>query len=327
MSFMLDPEDPKLHNPLTTEEDKKDLIQAFRAQVQAKEQPKNEGAITFPKYGYPRCISARSLWPAYLGSDETVLILDSAKKREHVFIWATAYKTMEITNRELELFTTGLAMYEALESGKGFKAGEYRLVPPPTSSKGFIILALDLDAAKRLLSKRVITVRSPTKATTFFLQTEKSWGSHIIFDVANGGRNFEKDVLPRIYRACKEGILHDTTTKPGHATFNDLAYYQVPWNPKTHKGAKGLIWRVRFKYTLAAMEPTWMLPRHLGSGNRGVIEVRRSPLCSHCISYSHAQILCQWWREGLVAGSKTAPKDPVEAEWKVIESHPLKKLE
>lgn len=70
--------------------------------------------------------------------------------------------------------------------------------------------------------------------------------------------------------------------------------------------------------TPLANASSWEIPKHLGNGTRGLIEVKRPPICSHCISASHAQNLCNWWSEDTVAGSKIRPKEFLETTWEQV---------
>ncbi|KAG8964742.1 hypothetical protein FRC05_003582 [Tulasnella sp. 425] len=320
------------HPPTSDEVDETDaarikrLADAFRKAKLVPDQVESKGVVQFPNYSHPRCLGTRSLWPPYAADDELCAALTTLQAQDHHLVWATAYKTMEITETELDLLKLAFGIIEEEELIAEFKISDYSSNLAAKGGKGLLIVAHSLDAYRRLMSKKIITIRSKTKSATFFLQHDDSWGTHVIYDIHNAGSDFERDVLPRFWKFSGDAVATHESKKEGIILPKDLAYYQVPWNPKTHKGAKGIVWRVRFVGTKKTNEGSWAYPRHLGHSNKGVIEVRRPPLCSHCISHSHAQGLCQWWKDGAVTGSKTKPDQFQETEYKTIKSIKASKL-
>lgn len=198
----------------------------------------------------------------------------------------------------------------------------------PVKSSAMVVIANSKEAGQRLLSNRVITARSPVKSGTFWLHADNSWGTHIIVDITGGGNDFIKDILPRFWKTFGPVISRakGKTDKATHVDLLDLAYYMVPMSEKTHKGSNVVRWRVRFKYEHICTTQEWVLPRSIGYSNRGMIGVHKAPFCSHCISESHAQAVCEWWKENLVAGAKVTPQNYVKAEWKKIPSVDPRKL-
>ncbi|KAG8986189.1 hypothetical protein FRB90_004159 [Tulasnella sp. 427] len=312
VSLQADTNDPQFQVGGMTLDQKKQVLAAYRQQRAMDEVATSTGSVSFPKQAYPRCVGSRSLRTAYLMDDEACLSMAYYTEQNMTLLWAVAYKTVNPTHTEGELLSKGLLMVEGLMLVKDYAAVEYRVIAPPPGAKCLLIVAKNVEAAKRLYSNRIIT-------------TETSWGSHIVVDIYGGGADFLKDVLPKFYKTFRTAILVKES-KPGYVTFNDLKYHKVPYTSKSHKGSKMVVWRVSFKYTQAATDPQWTIPRTIGTSSRGVIEVKRPPFCPHCCALVHEQSLCEWWKEGLMAGTKTRPVNFIETEWSSVEPTPEKKL-
>ncbi|KIO23208.1 hypothetical protein M407DRAFT_27276 [Tulasnella calospora MUT 4182] len=228
---------------------------------------------------------------------------------------------MTISMTEIALFGKGLkiAKDEGLRDEE-FDPADYAYIEPPRASKAFMLLARNQDAVRRILERRVWTVRTTAKSATYFIQADQTWGTHIVYDIKCGGSDFVKQVLPLLYKALGSAIATKECETKDTKAFTSLMYHQVPFCEKTHKGATGLTWRVAFRPTENGNKTTWIMPRHLGKSHRGLVSLAQPPLCSHCISYSHSQHLCKWWEEGLVAGSKTTPDNFIDAKWIRLET-------
>lgn len=304
-----------------------EILAEFKNAKVAKDQEEETGTIAFPATLHPRCMGTRLLWRDYLKDRDQAATLWQMMQDGYKFMWVASYKNTTISNADVELFKEGLTIVAEQNAIKGLIPSDYKADPAIGGSMAFLIGTQNDDALKRLALHKVWTIRTKAKSGTFFLSHDDSWASHIIYDVHNGGANFVKDVLPRIWKFLGGAIATKDSDKPGMVEFRDLAYYQVPFNDNTHRGAKGIVWRVRFTPSADACKVTWKAPRNLGHSNRGTVEWRRPPLCAHCISYSHPQHLCEWWREPLVAGSKTTPDHYLETKWKPIASASRKSLQ
>ncbi|KAG9032833.1 hypothetical protein FS837_002619 [Tulasnella sp. UAMH 9824] len=307
--------------PLTLEQE----IELIRKLKVVGDQEEAVGTLSFPPNLYPRCMAARHVWPDYFKNPATAKEVYTAVQANKFFVWVYVYKTMNVTQADLELLLVGLQLAQSELLIKGFSPADYAYHPLPGPAKAILLNTQSKPAYDRLLQKKVWTVRTKTKAATFFFSPDETWGSHVVFDIHGGGSDFEKDILPRLYRTCGSAMARKPTQE-AKVIFEDLAYYLVPPSEATHKGAKGTIWRVSFHPSADGNKASWKIPRNLGNTSRGVVEVRRAPMCPHCISYSHQPHFCQWWREGLVAGSKTKPKDFVDAKWTTISSASHRKL-
>lgn len=304
----------------------KELLDAVKAMKIVPEQVAETGTLSFPKASHPRCVPTRSLWTDMLADESTSTPLTDHLINGHHFVWVNCYRSMQVTDAEVKLLQDGFGIAKRNDLIKGFDPEDYEALVAPKPGKAFMLVCQTKAALTRLLLHRTWTVRMPQKAGTFFFAVDESWGSHIIYDIHGGGSDFVKDVLPKIFRSCGSAIAQVKAKKPRTIAFRDLAYHQVNPPAKTHKGAKGIIWRVRFAPSSDACDNAWSAPRNIGFSNRGSVEMRRPPLCSHCISYSHGQNLCQWWAEGLVAGSKVRPENQEDVEWHPVEAITWKKL-
>lgn len=319
-------DDPTLS--LTPEQAKKKAIDDLRASMRINDQEPDEGLVSFPRYTHARSYRSSNFWPAYLRNPETCALCAETMEKGGAVVWAQAYKTTGITQTEVDLFRWGLLAIEKNALVKDFKHSEYIMPTVPGDAKGIMILSTSGEATRRLLTNKILTFRSPSKSGTFFIQSNDSWGSHIIVDIHGGGTNFERDVLPHFWKTFGPYVLRPQgkPERESHVDLVDLAYLKVPLSDKTHEGSNAVIWRVRFKYTSGAMSREWSLPRSIGTSNRGMIASRKAPFCSHCVSYSHAQNCCEWWKEGLTAGAKTKPQNHQKTDWKKLPAVNPKKL-
>lgn len=308
------------------EKTRAEIAADFRKLKIATDQVEPRGTLNFPANAFPRCMASRLLWRDYLTNDDLAIMTTEERRLGKEFVWVSVYKTMTITESEVILFAEGLKIAKEEAVIADFDPSHYATEVPPKGAKAFLVSVANADALKRLMKNKVWTVRTKSKSATFFLSHDDTWGTHVIYDIHNGGADFVKDVLPRLYRHCGAAIATKETDKRNAVAFRDLAYHKVPRNDKTHKGAKGIVWRVRFHATPDANRTTWQAPRHLGISSKGTVEVRRPPLCSHCISYSHPQNLCKWWTDDLVAGSKTTPENFMETTWVDVGTVSLQKL-
>ncbi|KAG8965704.1 hypothetical protein FRC00_003179 [Tulasnella sp. 408] len=268
-----------------------------------------ESKKTMTKEELIKAIRALKLAPEQVEEkgDPVALALTDHIIANHLFVWVNVYRAMKVTTPDIDLFTEGLKMAKEYGLVKGFDHDEYELIQTHKPSKAFMVVCKSQESHTRLLLHKVWTVRTKYKSATYFLANDESWGSHVIYNIHGGGANFVADVLPKVYRYCGSAITKVDANKPRTIAFRDLAYYKVPHNANTHKGATGITWRIKFTPTASACENAWKAPHGIGFSNRGSVTMRKPPLCSHCISNSHGQNLCQWWTEGLVAGSKTRP--------------------
>ncbi|KAG8901180.1 hypothetical protein FRC00_008563 [Tulasnella sp. 408] len=303
-----------------------ELLKAVRSLKIAPTQEEEKGTLSFPNASHPRCVHTRTLWSDVLADDATATSLTPHIINGHYFTWVNTYRVMQPADAEVNLFMEGLGLAKKYELIKGFEDSEYEIVQAAKACKAFLVICETKAAHTRLHLHRTWTVRMPNKAATFFLSNDESWGSHVIYDVHGGGADFIKDVLPKLHRACGAAITQVKATKPKSIAWKDLAYYQVPHNANTHKGAKGITWRVRWTPTPTACANAWRAPHNIGFTNRGSVVMRHPPMCTHCISYSHGQNLCQWWTEGLVAGSKTRPDHFEDVKWVDVDQITWRKL-
>ncbi|KIO27199.1 hypothetical protein M407DRAFT_23501 [Tulasnella calospora MUT 4182] len=326
-------EDPFVET-LSPEEEYQKLINDFRNTKRTSDQEPDEGLVSFPRYSHPRSIHTSNFWDPYLRNGSAVATMATMKAKGAIFIWATAYKTSKITRSEEDLFKWGVLKLETLELVENLKLSEYSMPTVPRGAKAILVIAHSKEPAQRLLQNKVVTFRDgntqlgTTKSGTFWLQLDDTWGSHIIFDIHGGGTDFERDVLPHLWATLGKVMLRPkgSVERPSEIELSDLHYHKVVWNDKTHKGTHATVWRVRFKPTSAVNAQGWALPRSIGRSNRGLIGIVKSPFCSHCISYSHAQGCCEWWKDSLTAGTKSKPQNYIEVEWKKIPSINPKKL-
>ncbi|KAG8926101.1 hypothetical protein FRC01_009333 [Tulasnella sp. 417] len=300
-----------------TDLDKVPMEEAIRLLMKEKIQTAQEERsllVSFPVYSAPRCMKTGTLWKEILSDPEVAA--------------ASVYKTTRVTDSEVNLFKEGLAEAQIAKMIPDLDIADYTFQGPqgPKACSAFLVATANEDAMKRILLKRVWTIRSKKKDATFFIQHDDSWATHIILDIHSGGADFTKDVLPRLYRTMGSAFATKTSVKPRTVTFDGMAYHRVTQNEHTHKGAKGIIWRIKFKPSSHAMKTTWRYPYRSGLGNRGMLEIQQPPFCPHCVSHSHQQSMCQWWRDPLIAGSNTRPNHQVDVEWIPIETISYKKL-
>lgn len=303
-----------------------ELLKAIRALKQVPEQEEEKGTLSFPNASFPRCIPTRSLWRDMLANDSIAYQVTELIIAGRFFVWANVYKATNVGDSDVHLWDEGLKMAKEYNLIKGFDPEEYHSTQAATGHSAFLIACKTQEAHARLLLHKTWTVRTKSKAATFFLAGDESWGSHVIYDIHGGGANFATDILPKLWRHCGSAIAQAKTEKKKTIAFRDLAFYRVPHNANTHKGATGIVWRVRFLPTPLACSNGWKAPHAIGFTNRGLVTMRRPPTCSHCISNSHGQNLCQWWTEGLMAGSKTRPDHYEEVKWTEVQSATWSKL-
>lgn len=199
---------------------------------------------------------------------------------------------------------------------------------PPQDAKAILLITSSPNATKRILQDKIVMFRSPVKSWTFYIQSHKSWNSHIIADIRGGGLNFERDVLPHVWITFESYIQLATGKKQRNSEVHlaNFSYAKVVQSEKTHEGSNVVVWRIKFKYSACAMNRDWNLPCRIGKSNRGDLTCNKALFCSQCVSYSHAQNTCEWWKEGLVAGKKTKPLNHVKMDCKKLPSVNPKKL-
>ncbi|KAG8923129.1 hypothetical protein FRC01_013172 [Tulasnella sp. 417] len=318
-------------NLTLTNLDKVPLEEAIKLLMKEKIQAAQEERtllVSFPVYSAPRCMKTGTLWKEMLSDPEVAAGVVTERILGKSFVWVSVYKTTRITESEVNLFKEGLAEAQLAEMIPDLDVADYTFQGPqgPKACSAFLVATANEDAMKRILLKRVWTIRSKGKDATFFIQRDDSWATHIILNIHSGGADFLKDVLPRLYRTMGSAFATKTSVKPCSVTFDGMAYHRVTQNEHMHKGAKGIVWRIKFKPSSHAMKTTWRYPYRTGLGNRGMLEIKQPPFCPHCVSYSHQQAMCQWWRDPLVAGSNTRPNHQIDVEWIPIETVSFKKL-
>ncbi|KAG8915759.1 hypothetical protein FRC00_000041 [Tulasnella sp. 408] len=294
----------------------------IRELMAGKDQADNDGAISFPRQTLARCNRSTNFRPPYIRNDATCDLMADAFDEGGAVIWAQAHLSAKITKADAELFRWGLLEIEKRKLVTDFVVSDYKMPTPPRDAKAILIITSNQEATRRILERKVLTFRSPDKAGTFFVQSNESWGSHIIVDIKGGGTDFERDVLPHVWVTFGPYVqlAQGKKKKKAESPLADFAYHKVPFSEKTHGDTKVVTWRVKFKYTSLAMDPNWVLPTKVGKSSRGDIECAKAPFCSHCVSYSHAQPTCEWWKENHVAGKKTRPKNYQKVEWQKITS-------
>ncbi|KAG8921845.1 hypothetical protein FRC01_014848 [Tulasnella sp. 417] len=294
--------------------------------IAAQEEP--SVILSFPNFTAPRCMKTGGLWKAFLANPEVAAgcVYEIRKGRE--FVWVSVFKTTNVTDTEVDLFREGVACAAADKVIADLNPEDYtcQVLPDPGRCSAFLVSVADKDAMERILKKRVWTVRKKEKQASFFINRDDSWGSHIILDINSGGANFENDVLPRLYGVIGSAFETKKPKKPRTVAFTDLAYHRVTLSDHTHKGTRGITWRVKFKPSESARVTTWKYPAKTGYGNRGAIEIKTPPFCPHCVSYSHQQAMCQWWSETLMAGTHGRPAHQIDVAWIPIESASYRKL-
>lgn len=248
------------------------ILAEFRKLKVALDFKERTGTVNFLSYAHPRQLAAHTFWPLYLGDQATGINMTDYVRQGYLFVWVAVYKTTNITNSEVDLFKDSMNIAKEDALIKEFNTDNYRTAPPPGEGKVFIVACKGKKARSRLLAKKVWTIRTKAKARTFFLQTDNTWGTHVIVDIHNGSANFECDVLPKLYGCMGGAILHKETKRKDTKVFRDLAYYQVQLGDKAHKGATRIIWRVRFKCTAKADLNSWAPPWTLVKGPCGAIK-------------------------------------------------------
>ncbi|KAG9044165.1 hypothetical protein FS837_008698 [Tulasnella sp. UAMH 9824] len=314
---------------LTKEQEKEAKLAVVRQMLAGKDQQEDEGTISFPKQAYARSIHSSNLRGAYTRNANTCLLIADHLDMEGAMIWIQAYRSAKITTQDQELFKWGIGMMELKELVNSFKVSDYKMPTVPKDAKAILLLTSGPEATKRILANKILTFRAPFKSGTFFVQSNESWGSNIIADIHGGGTNFERDVLPHVWKTFSKYMLRvmGKTGKDNATHLAEFTYHKVPHSEKTHGDTNVCTWRIKFKYTSDAMTGDWELPRTIGNSNRGMIGCERTPHCSHCVSYSHQQSCCKWWKEGLMAGKETKPQSYLKVTWTKIASVNHKQLE
>lgn len=311
--------------PMTAEEKRKQLqaekekreasIKAFKDKYARDTQKKETGAIRWIQQHHPRYTDYQSWSTMAIDFGPTAdLLLKQMEKQTEDWVWVQVYKNPTPNATHVELFGKAMAKIEGWKSEPGFHAGDYHPMLIKKSNGNTaptILVSCDTkDAKTRLLKLGSFAYVMEEREVAFFVQGPTACGNALVLEFYNAPAS-EEHLIRGAFLALKEVILWKENSEEKSEA---VAFRFAKLDTSIGRGSR---WLVAVKPDFDVIASGWQYPEQAGDyGSTGEIQIKKPEWCKHCVSWSHEERYCEWWRESTVTSTTVAPPNFVHLQWK-----------